>query len=363
MKTIRALTYFGIGLSTAWMPQLGMAAHIVQHNLVSDVPGLADTTDASLVNPWGITRGPSTPWWVADNGTSVSTLYTGAGAKVPLTVAIPPSGSSPTGTVFNGTADFKVGANPSRFLFVTQQGTIAAWAPANGTNAVTMVAHPGTAVYTGVTLGEDGGNNRLYAANFIGGVEVYDGNFQPVTLSAGAFTDSALPPGFFPFNVQNIGGKIFVAFAFHEPGEEDEEAGRGLGYVDAFDTSGHLLMRLRHGKWMNAPWGLAQAPANFGKWSNRILVGQFGSGQIASFNASNGEFMGLLRGEHGKPVEIEGLWGIMFGNDAAAGASNTLFFAAGIEDETHGLFGTLVPDKLKKHDDDEDDDEHGDEDE
>jgi uncharacterized protein (TIGR03118 family) len=360
---VKSVTYLAVILSMALAPQLTMAAHIVQHNLVSDVPGLADAVDASLVNPWGITRGPATPWWASDNGKSVSTLYTGAGVKLGLTVAIPPSGSSPTGTVFNGTADFKVAGNPSRFIFVTQQGTIAAWAPANGTNAVTMVDHSGSAVYTGVTLGQQGADNRLYAANFLGGVEVYDGAFQPVTLSAGAFTDSALPPGYAPFNVQNIDGRIWVSFALREPGGEDEVAGKGLGHVDAFDTSGHLIMRLRHGKWMNAPWGLAQAPANFGKWSHRILVGQFGSGRIATFDASNGEFKGLLRGEHGKPIAIEGLWGIMFGNDGAAGPSNTLFFSAGIEDEAHGLFGTLVPNKLKNHDKDDDDDHDEDEDE
>jgi len=343
------------------MPQLLLPAHIVQHNLVSDVPGLADHTDPNLVNSWGITRGPSTPWWVADNGTGVSTLYTGAGEPIPLVVVIPtPSGtgtSTPTGTVFNGTSDFMVSGKPSFFLFVTEGGTLAAWAPmVSFTQATIKVDNSSSgAVYKGMTMGQQGGANRLYIANFhSGAVEVYDGSFHPVTLSAGAFTDPKLPPGFAPFNVLNIGGQIFVAFAKQDVDRHDEVDGAGLGFVDSFDPWGNLVMRLEHGKWMNAPWGMTHAPANFGPWSNRLLVGQFGSGQIASFDPENGEFEGLLRGPHGKPIQIDGLWGLAFGNDGAAGPSNTLFFTAGINHEQDGLFGTLVPDKLNGDDEEED---------
>jgi len=178
-------------------------------------------------------------------------------------------------------------------------------------------------------------------------------------MPAGAFTDPMMPAGFAPFNVLNIDGKLFVSFAMQkQPDRKDEVDGPGLGYVDVFDASGVLLMRLEHGKWMNAPWGMVHAPGNFGQWSRRLLIGQFGSGQIASFDADNGEFEGLLRGPKGKPVNINGLWGLGFGNDAKAGPSNTLFFAAGLNDEANGLFGTLTP--SKPGNDDQGDDNEGD---
>jgi len=360
-KTLLACAFL-----TAAMPTLAPAGHIVQHNLVSDLPGVADSVDANLVNSWGITRGPHTPWWVADNGTGVSTLYNGAGVKLGLTVTIPPASgapagatSAPTGTVFNPTSDFMVGGMPTLFLFVTEDGTIAAWGPSFSPITMAVTARDNSrsgAIYKGMTLGVQGGANRLYAANFHAGtVEVYDGSFTPVTLSANAFMDPKVPSGFAPFNVQNIGGRIFVSFAEQkQPDRHDEQDGPGLGYVTVFDTSGNLIMRLQHGKWMNAPWGMTQAPSNFAQWSNRILVGQFGSGEIATFD-DEGEFQGLLRGPKGKPISINGLWGLGFGNDGLAGPSNTLFFAAGLNDEADGLFGTLVPSKPGNEGDDDND--------
>jgi uncharacterized protein (TIGR03118 family) len=327
------------------------AQHYQQTNLVSDVPGLAATTDPNLVNPWGITRSQASPWWVADNGTGVATLYNGSGQIVPLVVTIPPPPggtppSAPTGIVFNGSSDFNIAPErPAIFLFVTEDGTISGWNPmVNRTNAILKVNNSGSAIYKGATIAQREGANLLYVANFFGGsVDVFDTNFAPVNLGAGAFTDPSIPEGFAPFNVQNINETIYVTFAKQDEEKEDEVAGPGLGFVDAFDPSGNLLLRFNSGHWMNAPWGVTLAPSDFGKLSNRLLIGQFGSGQIASFDPDTGNFHGLLRELHGQPLTIEGLWALAFGNGGAAGPTNTLFFSAGIDDEEHGLFGTITP--------------------
>jgi len=215
----------------------------------------------------------------------------------------------------------------------------------------------GGAIYKGLALGQANGANYLYAANFgNSSVDVFDKAFQPVNLGAWAFRDRHLPKDYSPFNVQAIGDMIFVTFAQHMPGESDETAGPGRGFVDAFSTSGELLMRLQSGFWMNAPWGLALAPADFGKFSGMILVGQFGSGKIAAFDPVKGHFRGLMRGAHGRPIRIEGLWALSFGNGANAGPANSLYFTAGIDDEAHGLFGTLTPLNNGKCSSDEDSD-------
>jgi uncharacterized protein (TIGR03118 family) len=327
------------------------AQHYQQTNLVSDIPGLAVTTDPNLVNPWGLSRSETSPWWVADNGTGVSTLYNGSGQIVPLVVTIPPPPggtppSTPTGTVANVSSDFNIAPErPALFLFVTEDGTISGWNPmVNPTNAVIVVNNSGSAIYKGMTIAQREGANLLYTANFFGGtVDVFDANFVPVNLGAGAFTDPSIPEGFAPFNVQNINETIYVTFAKQDAAKADEVDGPGLGFVDAFDTSGNLLLRFNSGHWMNAPWGVALAPSDFGKLSNRLLVGQFGSGQIATFDPDTGNFHGLLRGLHGQPLTIDGLWALAFGNGGAAGPTNTLFFTAGIDDEEHGLFGTITP--------------------
>ena len=352
-------------LVTALAAPVIFAGHIVQTNLVSNLPGIAaQPPDANLVNSWGIVHGPKTPWWVADNGTGVTTLYTGNGtsvAQLPKVVLPSPSGpsvgSTPTGAVFNGTTDFMFQGKPSLFMFATEDGTIVVWSPADGmTGQIAKPANGG--VYKGLAIGQQGSLNRLYVANFHDAiVEVYDTNFKPVSMPVAAFTDPMIPAGFAPFNVLNINGMLFVSFAMQkQPDRHDEADGPGLGYVDVFNGSGVLQMRLEHGKWMNAPWGMVQAPGNFGEWSNRLLIGQFGSGQIATFD-SHGEFEGLLRGPKGKPININGLWGLGFGNDGAAGPSNTLFFAAGLNDEADGLFGTLTPSKPGHGDDQGDDGE------
>jgi len=342
-----------------------VAQHYQRTDLVSDLPGLAKFTDSALVNPWGLTSGPTTPWWVADNGTGLSTLYNGGGTKQGLVVTVAPlPGSSdpatPTGVVFNRTSDFDltpgVSTTAARFIFVTEDGTVSGWNPSvNGTNSIRKVNNAGTAIYKGVTIGQSGGANFLYAANFFGGtVDVFDKNYVQVSFGADAFVDPNLPDGFAPFNVQNINGNIYVAFAKQDEDKKDEVAGRGLGYVDVFDTSGALLHRFEHVPWLNAPWGLAMAPAGFGKSSGMLLVGMFGSGQIATFDPATGDYEGLLRDRHGKPIQVDGLWALRFGNGAAAGPTTTLFFTAGIDDEAHGLFGTITAIPKKGGDDDDD---------
>ncbi|HEY9207122.1 MAG TPA: TIGR03118 family protein [Candidatus Methanoperedens sp.] len=331
------------------------ANNYVQTNLVSDVPGLAQITDPNLVNSWGIAHPPTGPWWVADNGMGVSTLYNGTGQPFPpgnpLVVNIPPPAggtgpSTPTGIVFSGGLDFEVTpGKPAAFIFVTEDGTISAWnRTVDPNNATLKVDNSPGAVYKGATIAKKGNANVLYVANFSGGtVDVFDTDFNQVSLSAGAFTDKSIPVGFAPFNVQNIEGRIFVTFAQQDAQKHDNLDGPGLGFVDVFDPGGNLLMRLKHGNWMNAPWGITLAPSDFGKFSEHLLVGNFGSGQIAAFDPEEGNFQGLLRGTDGKPITIDGLWGLGFGNGANAGPVNTLFFAAGIDDEQHGLFGTITP--------------------
>jgi len=338
-------------VTTGFASMTAFGQTYLQTNLVSDIPGRAATTDHLLVNPWGITRSATSPWWVADNETGVSTIYTGAGVPVQnppgvqFVVNIPtaPSGTgtaSPTGIVFNGSSDF----GGARFIFATEDGTISAWIPSvDQFNAILKVDHSSTAIYKGLTLASFGGANYLYAANFHGGVvEVFDKNFNPFSFSPTAFTDSGIPAGYAPFNVQAIGSAIVVTFAKQDKDKEDEVAGNGFGFVDVFTPNGVLVMRLQQGSWMNAPWGVALAPSNFGELSNRLLIGNFGSGLIAAFDASTGSFVSFLKQSPGAPMKINGLWGIGFGNGAAAGPTNTLFFAAGDANEHHGLFGTIT---------------------
>jgi uncharacterized protein (TIGR03118 family) len=352
------------------------AQHYQQTNLVSDVPNLAEFTDPDLVNPWGLISTGSSPWWVSDNGTGLSTLYNGAGVKnqgLIVTVATPtpppsptPTPATPTGVVNNGTTDFDLvmgmASTAARFIFVTEDGTISGWNPSvNSNHSVLKVNNPGSAVYKGVTIAQVGGVNYLYVADFFNGrVAIFDKNYAPATtFAADAFTDPNLPDGFAPFNIQNIGGDIFVAWAKQDDQRHDEVAGRGLGYVDEFDPSGTLLMRFEHVPWLNAPWGLALAPTadaaspGFGKSSGMLLVGMFGSGQIATFDPASGDFEGLLRDRHGKAITIDGLWALRFGNGGNAGPTNTLFFTAGIDDEAHGLFGTITALPNGKGDDDQ----------
>jgi uncharacterized protein (TIGR03118 family) len=315
-----------------------------KRNLVSDLDGVARITDPNLVNPWGLTFGPTTPAWVADNGADVTTLYSGGVRKsipviVPLVVGIP--GGAPTGAVFNPTNGFEVNGAPARFIFDSEAGTITAWNPGTpGGQAVTKATTPG-AIYKGLTMASKGNAPMLYAANFHAGkIDVFNDAFAPVTLPGG-FVDPNLPAGFAPFNVQEIAGRLVVAYAKQDPKAEDEVAGAGLGYVDVFDTSGHLIRRLVSQGKLDAPWGLALAPRHFGQFSGDLLVGNFGDGAINAYDPRTGAFEGSLMNKDGNQIKIDGLWALRFGN-GVIGTPTSLLFTAGIGDEAHGLFGEIV---------------------
>jgi uncharacterized protein (TIGR03118 family) len=316
----------------------------VVHNLVSDGTIPADHTDPHLVNAWGIARSGGSPWWVADNETAVSTLYNGSGAPQALVVSVP---GAPTGIVFNGGASFVVTngttSGPARFLFDSEDGTISGWNPAVApTQAEIAVTSTAGAIYKGLAIATTTAGAFLYAADFHNArVDVFDGSFHPVT-SAGAFVDPDLPAGFAPFGIQNLQGLIYVTYAQQDADAEDEVAGPGLGFVSAFDADGHFLARVASGGPLNAPWGLAIAPAGFGRFSGSLLVGNFGDGRINAYDLATFEAKGHLKTPDHKPLTIDGLWGIGFGNGANAGPATTLFFAAGPEDETHGLFGSIT---------------------
>ena len=354
----RGLSIALVGLSSlaaalaAQQPQ-----HYTQTNLVSDTPGMAATTDPNLVNPWGLSRSSGSPWWISDNGPGLTTLYSGTGAAASLVVTIPPADSStgaggtPTGQIFNGTSDFQLAPGaPAKFIFVTEDGTISGWNPnVNATSAVIKVNTKSESVFKGVAVATVvdptlGAFNFLYVADFRKGrVDVYDTSFHRVPLGEDAFQDERIPRGFAPFNVHNIGGNLFVAFAQQDSAKHDEVDGPGLGYVDVFAPTGHLLMSLQSGQWFNAPWGIAQASGDFGAYSHDILVGQFGSGQILVFDPINGRYKGNLVDSTNAPIAIDGLWGLAFGSGGGSGPANSLYFTAGPGGEQHGLFGTITP--------------------
>jgi len=337
----------------------------VQTNLVSNLSGAANQ-DANLKNPWGIVHSPTSPWWVSDNNGNVSTLYDGTGALFPpkaaggpLVVNIPlpgqKTGGTPTGVVFNGvTTDFVVSAGgksgPSAFIFATEDGTIAGWNPTVNRNqaiiAVDNSVIPSAAngaVYKGLAIALTDAGQRLYASNFRAGtVDVFDSKFNPVRVK-GAFTDKRIPKGYAPFGIQAIGTSIYVTYALQNDVKHDDLKGPHHGFVDVFSDKGALLKRLIRRGALNSPWGLALAPAGFGDFGGDLLVGNFGDGRINAYNISSGELEGTLRDSNEKPIAIDGLWGIAFGNGHTAGPTGTLFFAAGINGETDGLFGSLVP--------------------
>jgi uncharacterized protein (TIGR03118 family) len=318
--------------------------------LTSDIVNISANTDANLVNAWGMSSSPSGPWWVSDNGTGLSTLYNAAGNPQGLVVTIPSGNGvdtgTPTGQVFNSTTDFKIVGTPAHFLFAGEDGTISGWYTGTSASLVVNNSGSGNAVYKGIALASAGGANYLYVANFRNGsVDVFDGTFAPHSFGGGAFQDSTIPTGFAPFNVANIGsGKLAVTFAKQDAAKHDDVAGPGNGYIDIFDTTGNLLMRLQHNVYENSPWAVVVAPATgFGAFNGKILVGQFGSGAIAAFDATTGNFASLLLDPNNLQLQINGLWGLAFGNGGTAGPTTTLFFTAGVFGEAHGLFGSIVP--------------------
>jgi uncharacterized protein (TIGR03118 family) len=331
------------------------------HVLVSDGSVTSDFVDANLVNAWGVVFNPEAVVWIANNHTGTSTLYDGTGKAAPLVVTIPPAPgettASPTGIVYSGGADFAVtgttaqgtsASGPARFLFASEGGQITGWAPNVNTGrtflAVDSAAGGGTnrAIYKGLALGGNGTTHLLYATDFHNArVDVFDGNFKPASLPAGAFTDPHVPKGFAPFGIQAINGDIVVTYAKQDENAEDDVPGKGLGFVDVFDPEGTLVERLDDRIVLNAPWGVAIAPASFGRFGGALLVGNFGDGTINAFSPTTGRFIGSLRDAHGRRIRIDGLWGIQFGNGVLAQDTSALYAAAGPADESHGTYSVI----------------------
>ena len=387
MKT----AFYSVATAVSWALSVGSfayAQHYTQVNLVANTSGVAPITDPNLVNPWGISRTSGSPWWISDNGKGLSTLYNGAGVINPLVVTIPKSDpnskvfptGTPTGTIANGSpTDFLLApGTPADFLFSTIDGTISGWNPTIGVApgavppskvATIVVKTTDGSSFTGLTSATFNGRRYLYAANFNKGtVDVYDSAFHRVALQSHMdenrddgdnkpFSDDHLPRNYVPFNVQAIGNDIVVTFALHEEGQQVETDGPGLGYVDIFSSDGQLLQRLEHGDWLNAPWGVALAPLDFGVFSHELLIGQFagggnsaGSGTIAAYDLATGKFVGLVQDAAGSTLSINGLWAISPGNsatassyDPAASPASELYFTAGPDHGTGGLFGYLKP--------------------
>jgi uncharacterized protein (TIGR03118 family) len=301
------------------------------------------TVDPDLINPWGLSYAPTGPLWVSDNGVDKTTLYNGAGAKQGLTVAVP---GAPTGQVFNGTAsDFNVSGGGKTgkafFLFAGEGGLISGWSPGvNFTTAQTAVDNSGSgAVYKGLAIGSSGGSNYLYAANFNSGeVEMYDGAFNLVK----SFTDPGVAAGYAPFNVQNLGGTLYVTYAMQDADKHDDVAGAGNGYVDAFNLDGTFKGRIVSvGGEVNSPWGLDLAPSSFRSFAGDLLVGNFGDGTISVFDPTTGDFKGRLSDVHGGPIVEGDLWGLITGNGKNGGDADKVYFTAGVADEAHGLLGSI----------------------
>jgi uncharacterized protein (TIGR03118 family) len=351
-----------------------MSANFLQANLVSDLPGVARVLDPTLKNAWGISLSPGGgAFWVSSNGGGVSELYlgdvNGNPISAPFKVTIP--GGGPTGQVFNPNQPIMANGSSNAFsvtdgthtaaavfIFASRTGVNTGWNPGvgapiqtpfgmvSGTAEVGFQAADG-AIYDGLASGDVGAAHFLYAADLHNGkIDVIDGQFHKVALGAngfGTFADPNLPQGFAPFNVQNLGGKLYVTYARQDATATRDVAGPGNGYIDVFDTSGHLLQRLVSGGALNSPWGLALAPANFGSFSNELLVGNFGDGTINVYNPTTGAFVGQMLDENGNAIHIDGLWGLAFGNGVSSGPANALFFSAGLNGGRDGLFGSLQP--------------------
>jgi uncharacterized protein (TIGR03118 family) len=336
----------------------------VQTNLVSDIPGLAAHTDPNLKNPWGTSVGPGTPIWVSDNHAGETTLYDGAGNPQPrvVTIPAPPSAGpgaigAPTGQAFNTfdptSTDFVISndgvSGPAFFLFATEDGTIAGWNPnVDNTHAVIAVDNSTAkdaagdvgANYKGLALVSTPSGKFIYATSFrFGRIDVFDRHFDLVN----SFTDPTIPTGFAPFGIHNIGGKLYVTFAKQGPGKDDDAARPGNGFVDVFSPNGDLLQRLVSGGRLDSPWAVTLAPATFGAFGGDILVGNFGNGHIDAYDQTTGAFQGELSSPQNGPITIDGLWGLRFAPSTPGSTPNTLFFTAGLNHETDGLFGTITP--------------------
>jgi len=345
-KTVRTIAALG-ALAIIAGAGAAVAADVTQTNLVSDGSVPAAFTDPNLVNAWGISYAPGGPFWVSDNQTGLSTLYVTNGAPQSLVVTIPTPAplappSFPTGQAFNPTSGFLIPTGKTSkkalFLFVSEDGTISGWN--SGTTAVKVVDNSagGTgAVYKGAALSVTNNVGTLLVANFRSGmVEEYDPTFKPIR----SFRDTTLPANYAPFNVAVLGGKIFVAYAQQLPGGHDDNAGAGHGFVDEVDITGKLIHRIQSRGPLNSPWGMAIAPGTFGGFGGALLVGNFGDGRIHAFSIAKHKLLGTITAA-GKPLAIDGLWGLIVGNGGNGGLADSIYFTAGPNKESHGLFGEL----------------------
>jgi len=302
-----------------------------QTNLVSSVSGMAQTTDPSLQNPWGMAFSGTSPFWVSDNAVNLATLYSAPGVKQGLMVKVP---GAPTGLVFNSSTGF----NGDTFIFATESGTIEGWRNALGTTAETLFTTPDS-VYKGLATATIGSNSYLYAANFEQArVDVFGSAGAPPL--PGNFTDPNVPAGFAPFGIETIGSQVFVTYAKVDPVTHDDQAGPGNGFVSVFNLNGTFVKRMVTQGALNSPWGLALAPAGFGSLSGDLLVGNFGDGAINAFD-TNGNLIGTLANLQGNPLVNDGLWAIKFGNNGAGSNPLSLYLTAGINDETDGLLARI----------------------
>ena len=327
------------------------------HNLVSDLPDTADFQDKNLVNPWGIAASATGPFWIGNNGTSTSTVYSTNGTPSSLVVTVPtptlPTGGAVSGVISNATTFFNVTSGGktknASFIFCTEDGTISGWSPTvNATAAIIAVDQSASgAVFKGCVAGGTAAAPLLYVTDFHNGVvDVFDGSFHPV-VSGTAFLDPLIPAGFAPFGISNFAGNIYVTYAKQDDDKHDDVAGAGNGFVDEFDGSGTFLKRLITRGALNSPWGMAMAPATFGQFGGALLVGNFGGGLINAFDPASGNLLGTLQDNTGNNIPIPGLWGLYFGNGGKGGDSATLYFTAGMPGpygetpESHGLFGSI----------------------
>jgi uncharacterized protein (TIGR03118 family) len=345
--------FTALALATATAPAAWAEDFYQQRNLVSDSAVVrAENRDPNLINAWGLAFNPFGVAWVADNGTGVSTLYDGEGKPQTLVVTIPPARAggtgNPTGIVFYGGPEFLVNkagvSGPSRFMFASEDGGIAGWAPnVDRTNAIRVIDNSAShAIYKGLATSGNGRGALLYAADFRNGkVDVFDSTFKPVILPGKPFNDPRIPAGYAPFGIQAINGDIYVTYAKQSADRVDDVAGPGFGFISVFDPNGRFLHRVASQGALNAPWGMALAPASFGRFSNRLLVSNFGDGLINAFDLATGKWVGRLQGVNHRPIRIDGLWGIAFGNGLSSQPIDTLFFTAGPADEKHGLYGRI----------------------
>ena len=325
----------------------GSGTRVVQSNIVSDIPGMATLTDPLLVNPWGMSFLPTSPLWTSNQGTGTASLFSGAPpavppAIVPLVVTI--HGGPPTGQVSNTTTGFPVtgslGTGTARFIFATLGGAISAWTPAAEATDSVVVANPPGASYTGLTMINTPSGPELLAANFAQRrIDVFDSSFKLLD-TPGLFRGINIPKGFAPFNVQALGNFVYVAYAKVDPATGRSVDGRGLGFVTRFTLDGKHWKRIAARGELNAPWGLALVPAGFGSLTGKLLIGNFGDGHIGVYEPNKWHFRDFLRGENGRPVQIERLWALLPGT-ATTGGTDAIWFSAGIGNETHGLVGTF----------------------